>query len=147
MYAILIMMGWKTCKSICNEYVNVCKLIVKVVWTLWKSICDEYASIFIVITITQFGLCLNPPISASSFRPLDSSQRLDLFMSRVRTSMAHTRSFASIGPSPWNHFPPPFHSFILSASLSSSLSRPNSYLFPGTEMHWKRFCLAYELYK
>jgi len=48
--------------------------------------------------------------------------RHDLFMPRVRTTMAHTRSFASIGPSLWNHFPPPFRSFVLSATLSLSLS-------------------------
>jgi len=53
--------------------------------------------------------------------------------------MAHIRSFASVGPSLWNHFPSPVHSFILSASLSSSLSCLKSHHFPGTEMHWKRF--------
>src|SRR6218665_581207 len=61
-----------------------------------------------------------PPISASSLCRLRSSQGLDLFISHVRTTMAHTRSFASIGPLLWNHLPPPFHSFIVSAPLSLS---------------------------
>src|SRR6218665_554542 len=81
-------------------------------------------------------------IFASSLRRLRSSRRHDLFMSRVRTTMTHSRSFASIDPSLWNH-PPHFRSFILSAPLSSTLSRLKSYLFPGTEMHCKRFCLVY----
>ena len=67
---------------------------------------------------------IRPLISASSLRHLRSSQRHDLFMPHVRTTMAHTRSFASIGPSLWNHLPSPFRSFILSAPLSSSLSLP-----------------------
>src|SRR6218665_2082853 len=50
-------------------------------------------------------------------------------------SMAQTRSFDSIGLSLWNRLLSHFHSFILSAHLSLSLSRVKSYLFPGTEMH------------
>ena len=49
-------------------------------------------------------------------------------------------SIASIGPSLWNRFLPPFRSFIFFASLSSSPSRLNSCLFPWAEMHWKCFC-------
>ena len=66
---------------------------------------------------------------------LRSSQRHDVFMPCVRKTMAHTRSFASICLSLWNHLPSPFRSLILSAPLSSSLSHPKSYLFPETEMH------------
>jgi len=43
-------------------------------------------------------LILNP-ISAPSLHPLLSSDQLDLFVPRVRTSTAQLRSFASIGPS------------------------------------------------
>src|SRR6218665_608732 len=85
----------------------------------------EFKVLFLVLK-SQLGcapkyLCdqIQPPISASSLR---SSQRHDLFMPRVRTTVAHVRSFASIGPSFWNHLPPHFRSFILSAPISSSLS-------------------------
>src|SRR6218665_1153000 len=77
------------------------------------------------------------PISAFSLYHLRSSQGHDLFLPHVKTTMGHTRSFASIGPSLWNHFPPPIRSFILSAPLSSSLSSLKSYLFPRTEMPLK----------
>ena len=63
---------------------------------------------------------------------LHSSQRHDLFMPRVRATMAHTRSFASIGLSLWNHLPPPFRSFILSVPLSSSLHLLKSLPFSWT---------------
>jgi len=45
-----------------------------------------------------------------------------LFMPPVRTTMAHTRFFAYIGPSLLNHLPPPLCQSILSAPLSLSLS-------------------------
>src|SRR6218665_445167 len=65
---------------------------------------------------------IRPPISASSLRRLRSSHCHDIFTPRIRTIMAHTRSFVFIGSSLWNHLPPPFRLFILSAPLSSSLS-------------------------
>src|SRR6218665_846375 len=77
---------------------------------------------------------IRTPFSASSLSCLRSPQFHDIFTPCIRTTMARTRSFASIGPSLWNHLPPPFRSFILFAPLSSSLSRLKSYLFPGTEM-------------
>ena len=104
--------------------------------------------IFIQSVLTYIPLWSHPtPYPWSSLRRLRSSQRHDLFMPRVRTTMAYTSSFASIGLSLWNHFPPNVRSFILSAPLSSSLSlsRLKSRLFPGIEMRWKRFCLAYTL--
>jgi len=56
------------------------------------------------------NLCdhIRPPISASSLRPLRFSQPHDIFIPRLRTTMAHTRSFASIGRSLWVRLPPPF---------------------------------------
>src|ERR1043165_7478661 len=68
------------------------------------------------------------PLSATSLRPLRSSDRLDLFVPRVRTVMAQSRSFACIGPSLWNGLPPPVRSAILSGSLSSSFSKLKSCL-------------------
>src|SRR6218665_1489117 len=62
----------------------------------------ELKVLFLVLK-TQRGsapkyLCdhIRLPISASSLRPLRSSQRNDLFVPRVRTTMVHTRSFVSI---------------------------------------------------
>src|SRR6218665_4049436 len=84
----------------------------------------EFKVLFLVLK-SQLGcapkyLCdhIRPPISASSLRRLRSVQCHD----RVRTTLARTRPFASIGPSLWNHLPPSFCSFIPSAPLSSSLS-------------------------
>jgi hypothetical protein len=71
---------------------------------------------------------LRPP-SATSLRPLRSSDRLDLFVPRVRTAMAQSRSFACIGPSLWNGLPPSVRSAILSGSVSSSFSRLKTCLF------------------
>ena len=48
------------------------------------------------------------PLSVTSLRPLRSSDRLDLFVPRVRTTMAQSRSFACIGPSLWNGLPPSY---------------------------------------
>src|SRR6218665_350112 len=85
----------------------------------------EFKVLFLILK-NQFGsapkyLCdhIRSPFSASSLR---SSQCLDLFMPYVRTTMAHTRSFAYIGLSLWNRLLPRFGLFILSVPLFSSLS-------------------------
>jgi len=80
------------------------------------------------------------PVSASSLSRLRSSQRNNPFMPRVRTTLAHTRSFSSIGPLLLNHLTPPVRSFIISVLVFSFLPRLESYLFPGSEMHWKQWC-------
>jgi len=41
----------------------------------------------------------------TSLLPLRFSDRLDIFVSHIRPSMAQWRSFASIGPSLWNRLP------------------------------------------
>jgi len=86
----------------------------------------EFKVLFLVLK-SQLGsaptyLCdhMRLPIFSSSLRPRRSSQRRDLLMPRLRTPMAHTRSFASTGPSIWNRLHPPIRSFILSAPLSAS---------------------------
>src|SRR5688572_20375197 len=64
------------------------------------------------------------PLSATSLRPLRSSDRLDLYVPRVRTAMVQFRSFACIGPSLWNGLPPPVRyrpTAILSAWYTVSL--------------------------
>ena len=79
------------------------------------------------------------PLSATSKRPLRSSDRLDLFVPRVRTTMAQSRSFVCIGPSLWNRLPPSLRSTILSSSISTSFSHLKTFLFPRSTSHWERF--------
>src|SRR6218665_2052497 len=74
-----------------------------------------------VLLLNTFAITFDP-LSLSSLHHLRSSKQHDLFMLHVRTTIAPTRSFASIGPSLWNHFPPHFCSLILSAPFSLSLS-------------------------
>ena len=79
------------------------------------------------------------PHSASSHRPLRSSNRLDLLVPRSRTAMAQSRSFASIGPSLWNALSPSARTTILSGSLSSSFSFLKTCFFSRGLAHWERF--------
>jgi Reverse transcriptase (RNA-dependent DNA polymerase) len=82
---------------------------------------------------------ISRPYSASSLRPLRSANRHDLFVPFTRTTMAQSRSFASVGPSLWNALSPCFRSEILSGRLSSSLSHLKTCLFSRGLAHWKRF--------
>src|SRR5688572_8159192 len=76
------------------------------------------------------GVILQPH-SASSHRPLRSCNRLALLVSRSRTAMAQSRSFASIGPSLWNALSPSVRSKILSL-LPSLFSKPVFFAGLGT---------------
>src|SRR6218665_2225473 len=58
-----------------------------------------------------------------------SSDQLDLFVPHIITSLAQSRSSASIGPSLWNRVPSAVRSTIISHSLSSSFSHLKSCLF------------------
>src|SRR6218665_3012342 len=66
-----------------------------------------------------------PTLSATSLRPLRSSDRLDLFIPHIRTFMAQLRSFESIRPSLWNRLPP------LRSAPPSSLVIFHLYLTPN----------------
>jgi len=70
------------------------------------------------------------PLSSTSLRSLRSADRFDLFVPRVRTTLAQCRSFACVGPSLWNSLPPILRSAFLSGSLSSSFCRLKTHLFP-----------------
>src|SRR6218665_1410563 len=48
---------------------------------------------------------IHSTLSATSHQPIRSSYWHVLFVPRVRTAMAQTRSFATIGPSLWNALP------------------------------------------
>jgi hypothetical protein len=69
------------------------------------------------------------PHSATSLRPLRSSERLDLFVPLVRTTMAQTRSFVSIGPTLWNSLPPRLRSTFFTVSVATSFSYLKTYFF------------------
>ena len=113
--------------------------------------------VLILVLMSQMGLApkypcdqILRPISATSLRPLRSSDRHDPFVPRVRTAIAQSRSFACIGLSLWNGLPPSVRSAILPGSVSSSFSRLKTCLF-----HWvertgsasERLLLREALYK
>src|SRR6218665_1185850 len=62
------------------------------------------------------------PLPATSYGPLHSLDQQVLFVPRVRTTMAQTSSFATIGPSS-------IHLTLLSGSCSASLSLLITYFF------------------
>jgi hypothetical protein len=102
--------------------------------------------ILILVLKSQLGLApkylchqILRPLSATSLRPLRSSDRLELFVPRVRTTMAKSRAFASIGPFLWNRLPPSLRSKILSGGISTSFSHLKTFLFSRGTSHWERF--------
>src|ERR1043165_7959903 len=71
--------------------------------------------VLLLVTKSQHGLAprylcdlMCKPLSARSSRPLRSADRLDLFVTRSRTSLTQHRAFAVVGPSLWNDLPPQF---------------------------------------
>ena len=79
---------------------------------------------------SKINLCrqILRPLSGTSKRPLRSSDRLDLFVPRVRTTMVQSRSSVCIGPSLWNRLLPSLRSTILSSSISTSFSHLHTYV-------------------
>jgi len=61
-------------------------------------------------------------LCATSHRSFRSFDWQVLFVPRVKTTMAQTRSFANIGPSLWNALPPSLQLTLLSGSLPASFS-------------------------
>ena len=82
------------------------------------------------------------PSSAISLRPLRSLDHHDLFVPRVRTSMAQTRAFAVIGPLLWNQLLPSTRSTLLTGERSASFRSLKTALFSLGLLHWKRFWLV-----
>ena len=68
-------------------------------------------------------------LSATSHQPLRSSDCHVLFVLRVRTAMAQTRSSATIGPSLWNALPSSLRLALLSGSRSVFLSLLKTYFY------------------
>jgi|SRR6218665_375823 len=79
------------------------------------------------------------PSSAISLRPLCSLDHHDLFVPRVRTSVAQTRAFAIIGPSLWNQLLPSTRSNLLTGEPSASFRSLKTALFSLRLLYWKRF--------
>src|SRR6218665_1380434 len=79
------------------------------------------------------------PSSAISLRPLRSLDRHDLFVPRVRTSMAQTRAFEIIGPPFWNQLLPSTRSTLLTGEQSASFRSLKTALFSLLLSHWKRY--------
>src|ERR1043165_6594746 len=65
---------------------------------------------------------IRSPLSSVSHRPLRSLVRNTLFVPQVRTTMAQTRSFTTIGPSLWNALPSSLRVAILSRSFPTAFS-------------------------
>ena len=78
------------------------------------------------------------PTSAASLRPLRSSDRLDLFVPRVRTAIAQSRAFACIGPSLWNQLSPFVRSTILSGGPATSFRYLKTCFYSRGLLHWER---------
>ena len=88
--------------------------------------------------------------SASSRRPLRSSNRFDLLVPPTRTVMAQYRSFTSIGPSLWNTLSPSTRSQLLTGNPPPHFlsSNPISSLVTlPTGSASERFTLVEALYK
>src|SRR6218665_3380832 len=62
------------------------------------------------------------PNSSSFSRPLRSLNRLYLLVPHSRTTLAQSRSFASIGPTPWNALSPAVRCNFLSVFVFLCLS-------------------------
>src|ERR1043165_4482661 len=63
--------------------------------------------------VSQLGLApkyltdfMHKPLSATSARPLRSTDRFDLFVPSVRSALTQCRAFAVTGPSTWSGLPP-----------------------------------------
>ena len=75
---------------------------------------------------------IHRPHSVASHRPLRSSDRLDLLVPHLKTSLAQSRYFASKGTALWNELPASAHSSILSDNISSEwLYRHSMDLYRG----------------
>ena len=78
------------------------------------------------------------PTSATSLRSLRSSDRLDLFVPRVRTAMAQSRAFVSIGPSLWNQLQPLVRTSLLSGCPTTSFRCLKTCLYSRGLSYWER---------
>ena len=75
---------------------------------------------------------IRSPLSSVSHRPLRSLVRHTLFVPRVRTTLAQTRSVATIGPTLWNALPSSLRVIILSGSLPTALSLLKTFFSRGS---------------
>ena len=79
----------------------------------WLPITSRiHYTILLLVSKSQLGHApkylsdfMHKPLSATSACPLRSTDRLDLFVPRVKSALAQCRAFAVTGPSTWNGLP------------------------------------------
>src|ERR1043165_3740362 len=88
--------------------------------------------------VSQLGLApkyltdfMHKPLSATSARPLRSTDRLDLFVPRVRSALAQCRAFAGTGPSTWNGLPLFYGLSLCPEFLKHPLALLSRFFSPG----------------
>src|SRR3984885_1579378 len=79
------------------------------------------------------------PLSSTSLHSLRSADRFDLFVPRVRTTLAQCRSFSCAGPSLWNSLPPVLRSVFLSGSIYHHRFVVLKHIFFLEPSHWERY--------
>ena len=96
-------------------------------WLLFSArIQFKNFKVLIPVSKAQLGLApsymrelIHRSHSVASHRPLRSSDRLDLLVPHIKTSLVQSRYFASKGTALWNELPASAHSSILTDNISS----------------------------
>ena len=105
----------------------------------WLPITSRiHYKILLLVSKSQLGLApkylsdfMHKPLSATSARPLRSTDRLDLFVPRVKSALAQCRAFAVTGPSTWNGLPPLLRAKLMSGISHASSRSLKAFLSPG----------------
>ena len=104
----------------------------------WLPITSRiHYKILLLVSKSQLGLApkylldfMHKPLSATSARPLRSTDRLDLFVPLVKSALAQCRAFAVTGPSTWNGLPPFLWAKLVSGISHASSRSLKAFLFP-----------------
>ena len=109
------------------------------------DLCPAWAqsTSFVLVLKSKLGVApkylrghIRSPLSATSYSPLHSLDGQALFVPRVRTTMALTRSFASIGIFLWNALPSSLCVAVFYGSLPTSFSLLKTFFFSQVFLHW-----------
>src|SRR2546428_12994571 len=94
--------------------------------------------ILLLVSKSQLGLApkyltdfMHKPHSATSARPLRSTDRLNLFVPRVRSALAQCRAFPVTGPSTWNGLPLFYRLSLCLKFLKHPLDLLSRFFSPG----------------
>src|SRR6218665_1202647 len=92
--------------------------------------------VLLLVSKSQLGLApsyltdfMRKPMSSLSASPLRSTDRLDLFVPRVRTALAQCCAFAVTCPSSWNGLPPVLRAKLMSGISTTSCRSLKTFLF------------------